>query len=55
MSPEAQSVGVEWGESVSLEAQQSLKNLGDEMILCCLEIARNIMAVGSKDGQINVY
>lgn len=34
---------------------QSIKSVADDIILCALEVTRNAIAVGSKDGVITIY
>ncbi len=34
---------------------QSIKSVSDDIILCALEVSRNAIAVGSKDGVITIY
>lgn len=34
---------------------QSIKSTANDIILCALEVGRNLIAVGSKDGVIIVY
>lgn len=55
LSPEGQSIGVEWAEGVALTPQQPIRSLSDEIALCSIEVGRNLVAIGSKDGSIGVY
>jgi hypothetical protein len=55
ISQEQQSLAVEWAEGVTLAPQQPLRSLAEDIALCSLEVGRNLVAVGSKDGQIGIY
>lgn len=55
VSPEGQNISVDWAESVGLEVAGVVKSQAEDIILCSVEVAKNQMAVGSKDGQINIY
>ena len=49
------SVAFKAAENVILASAQCIKSVAEDIILCALEINRNSMAVGSKDGIITIY
>jgi hypothetical protein len=55
VSQEQQSLAVEWAEGVALVAQQPVRSLSEEIALCAVEVGRNLVAVGSKDGLVGIY
>lgn len=55
VSPEGQNISVDWAEGVGLEVAGVVKSQAEDIILCSVEVAKNQMAIGSKDGQINIY
>jgi len=42
-------------ENVGLVPSQVIKNTASDIILCALEVSRNVIAVGSRDGVITIY
>ena len=55
IAPEQQNITYEMAESVNLVQEKAIKNVASDIILCALEVARNMIAVGSKDGVITIY
>lgn len=48
ISQEQQNVCVEWAENVSLTPSQTIKSLSAEIILCSIEVGKNLIAIGNK-------
>jgi WD40 repeat protein len=55
VSPEEQNICLDWVENLTLEQIGTVKSQSEGIILCSLEVSKNIIAIGSKDGQINIY
>lgn len=55
VGPEKQNISLEWAEGLTLVPGQSVKSVSDDIILCAVEVGRGQIAVGGKDGVVNVY
>ena len=54
-SPEQQNICFEWGENIALNYCNTIKSVSQDIVLCAIEVANNVIAVGGKDGMINIY
>jgi WD40 repeat protein len=55
IAPEQQNITFEWAENITFSPSNTIQNAASDIILCSLEVGRNMIAVGSKDGVITIY
>lgn len=50
-----QSISFDSVDNISVSPQQTIRSAVDDILLCAIEVYKNLLAVGSKDGIINIY
>lgn len=55
ISQTQQNISFDWAENIALTPTQTIRSVAEDILLCAIEISKNLIAVGSKDGLINIY